>query len=278
MTYTLKLKPKPPKVWIGIPTGPGKEYAFLYMLAAVGDIDYNPKYIKITFALTDLGDEESKQFIKRARNLVENANYMFETEIIVTKPTEHQKQQWQAYANIMRNMLALRRKFLKEGYDYMWVLGGDNPPPRNTLKRLLALDADIASALIYQRPLKDYLGVGSWPMVFQHRWELKHLEHNGLNPEQKRILRKAWQEVGFHKIVTENPNWKRLKVLRGAVFGDGCCLIKRRVLEKIIYRIITRAYLSQDLQFCQDALVAGFTTAVDMKLHCPHLCVDGKAY
>jgi len=38
------------------------------------------------------------------------------------------------------------------------------------------------------------------------------------------------------------------------------------------------AYQSYDIQYMQQALALGFETAVDMKLHCPHITFEGEAY
>jgi len=278
VTYQIKLKPKPPKVFVGIPTGWTKEYSLLYMLAALREVDYNPNYMKICFAVTDLGDSDSRKFIKDVKALVEHSNFMCETEVITTTPTEQEHGEWGSYSFVVKNQRVLRQKAIDEDWQYWWILGGDNPPPRKALKRLMALNADIAYALVYQRPIKDFHYHKAWPLVFRHVWTIQDLEHNGLNEEQKRLLTKAWVEVGFMRQLCIEKNWRIHKVLRNVASGDGCCLVKRQVFEKVPYRFGKMGYQSPDLQFYSDARVAGFNTVVDMKLHCPHIAMDGLAY
>lgn len=278
LSYKVKLKPKPAKVFVGVPTAHTKEYALLFVLATLREVKYNPNYLKVVFAITDLGDPESKEYIENVKGLLKHANLMFKTEVIVTKPTLQDISRHGAYAKIIKNIHALHDKFLREKeYPYFWRLDGDVLPLPQTLERLLKLDADIASPLLYQRPMKNLWGKGAYPLVYRHVWNLADLEEHDLNDEQKRLLRKAWIEIGFLGCVAAEKNWRNHKILRNVAFGSGCRLIKRLVLEKI-WVTLRQSYLSEDLQFCQDVLAAGFTTAVDLKLHCAHMCMDGKAY
>jgi hypothetical protein len=278
VTYTIKLKSKPPRIFVGIPTGRSKEYCMYYMLGALRNLRYSPLFFKVVFAVTDKGEPQDKQFIENLRGLLKHADFMFETEVIMTQPTQRDAEKWGVFAAVILNVQALRRKFLSEPYDYFWLLGGDNPPPPDTLNRLLKLKTDIAAALVYQRPMKDFYERGAYPLVYRHVWHLKHLENNGLNQEQKRLLTLAWVNLGFMRLLAYEKNWRRYKVLRDVGFGDGCCLFKRTVFETLEYKGAPKGYQSNDIQFQQEAMAAGFHTAVDMKLHCPHFCVDGKAY
>ena len=279
---------KLPTVCATIPIGWTKEYALLYMLAALGDVDYPPEKFTAAFGVSDRGDDESKDFIQRLRNLLDNCNFPFKTHVIVTTPTDEDEQRWHQFKWVIRNLAELRSYVLESGLDYMWILGGDNPPLRSSIKRLLALHTDVASAILYQRPNKSWKNHNAYPLVFRHHWNLRDLDkpwlHNGgetpttLNSEQKRLLAKAWLQLGFVKPVWLEKDWKNYKVCRNVVFGDACSLIKREVLEAINYEMLQAAYQSYDIQYMQQALFLGFETAVDMKLHCPHITFEGEAY
>ena len=258
------------------------------MLAALGDVDYPPEKFTAAFGVSDRGDDESKDFIQRLRNLLDNCNFPFKTRVIVTTPTDEDEQRWHQFKWVIRNLAELRNHVLKSGLDYMWILGGDNPPLRTALKRLLALNTDIASALLYQRPHKNWKSYGAFPLVYRHHWTLRDLNkphlHNGggkptfLNAEQKRLLAKAWLQLGFLKPVSLEKKWRNYKVCHNVVFGDGCCLIKRKVLEAINYGMLKALYQSYDIQYMQQALALGFKTAVNMTLRCPHITYEGEAY
>lgn len=251
------------------------------MLAALKNLDYPAEKLAVNFAVTIENNQKSQDWVWKLHKLVDLCQFPYQTKIHVTRVTAENQTKWNVYSAVLKNLTVLRELFLKSDCDYYMTLGGDNPPPRNAIKRLLALNVDLASALVHQPPAKNFLSEKwvSFPLVFPHIWHLKDLEHNGLNPEQKRLLRKAWCEVGFQKAIWEDPNWKQLEVIKQVSFGDACCLFKRQVYEKVEPRMLHGTlYMSPDLQFCQDVLAAGFTTACDMKLHCPHFMEDGLAY
>jgi len=258
------------------------------MLAALGDLDYPPDKFQVYWGVSDRGDGESREFIKRLQNLLDNCNYQFETQVIVTKPSDDDERRWRTFKWVIRNLSELRTYFLESGWEYMWILGGDNPPLRSSIKRLLALKADIASALLRQKPNKNWKGHDAYPLVFRHYWNLKDLDkpclYNGgsqptmLNDEQRRLLTKAWVQLGFVRPMWLEKNWLNYKTCRNVVFGDACSLIKRQVVENITYDMLNPAYQSYDIQFMQQALACGYETAVDMKLPCPHITYEGEAY
>jgi hypothetical protein len=270
-----------------VPLGWTKEYAILYMLASLANVDYPTDKFKIVLAISDRDDPESKEFLDRVRNLVTYANIPFETEVIFTHPSGQEEHDWDTYRWIIHNLKELRSICLNSDCDYMWILGGDNPPLRGALKRLLALNSDIASALNNQRPSKSWYNRKSFPLVYRHKWILKDLDkrclHNGdvkpqyLNEVQKQELTKAWLNLGFLTAISDERNWRSHKILRNVIFGDGCCLINRKALEKIDYEVL-HSYMSYDMMYAQRALAMGLSTAVDMKLVCPHLHYEGEAY
>ncbi len=54
--------------------------------------------------------------------------------------------------------------------------------------------------------------------------------------------------------------------------------MRREVMERFSYTRVYTGYQSIDIQFFQEILAMGYETRVDMKLHCPHLDMDGKVY
>jgi len=137
--------------------------------------------------------------------------------------------------------------------DHLWFVDADNPPPRDALIRLLSLDADIASGLLYQRMQN---GEETHPLIY---------EYPGPPPSDP-ILHQGWEKIGPLGL-------KDVKGKTGVVDADatgfGCILIRRRVFEGIPFQ--SGLMNSEDTEFCHRARLAGFTLKVDLDLHVPHL-------
>lgn len=271
----------PPTVYVAVPTGNIKEYASLYMLASLRNIYYPPEKLSINVAITDRGDEKSKGFIKRFRNLVANAEMPFPFHIHVTKPTEQEVKRWGPYCAVIKNLHHLRLDFLDGDADYFWVLGGDNPPESGTLRKLLKLEADVAGALILQRPLRgrqfdpdgDRDANIIKPICWQYVWTPRDVEkRRDLEPKLRHSLLRSWIEMPPMRIsVTHN------ELMRECNFGSGCSLAKRTVMEHIGY-YLGNGYHSEDIHFGQWANFLGFTTCLDPNTRCRHFDPDGRLY
>ena len=268
--------PKLPTVYIGVPTGDNKEYAMLYMLATLRNIDYPPDRLTLNIAVTHLGNEASEQYLNNVRTLVEASNFPYKTNVLVTYPTLTDMMRWGPYFAIIINLHKLRIDFLKGASEYFWLLGGDNPPPRPTLKKLLKLKTDVASALINQRfvRIKQMRMDKSkrYPVYWGRAWELGDLDELDLEPALREELRTAWVEFMFlAKIQGEG-------ILHNVVVGSGCSLLKRKVFEHIGYVLGSGGTQSEDLHFCQLARLEGFDVAVDLDTRCLHFDQNGKMY
>lgn len=103
--------------------------------------------------------------------------------------------------------------------------------------------------------------------------------HDELHPLVLEELRLAWLHCPMLLSLVVEHGWRRKKVLRDICGGDGCALIKRKVLEMVDWGVTPdHAYHSEDIHFMTLALWHGFTTAALTKLHCPHMAEDGKFY
>jgi len=189
------------------------------------------------------------------------------------------KERSTGFTPIIRNKTVLRDVFLDGDAEYFLLLGGDNPPPRNAVKRLLEVDADISIGTCYQRPNIDKK-CGVYPLLWIYAWMPSELDKfSDLHPLVLEQLRLAWLNCPTMINISFNPNWKRKKVIHEITGGDGCALIKRGVLEMIDWGIIPAvAYHSEDIHFMSYALWYGFTTAAAIDLHVPHMDPDGLVY
>ena len=263
-----------PTVYIGIPTGFTKAYASLLMLATLQDIDYPPEKLKLTFAVTILKNHpKALEYLNRLTTLLEAAELPYETNIITTEPTDQDYYRWGAYFGVICNMHALRIDFLQLDKERFWLLGGDNPPYRQTLRKLVALDTDVASAKIRQRPAKAE--DNSAPVVlWQNYWEMNDLPDD-LESVLREELRKAWLDYGFLKV----PDFTKLEGrVDNCLFGSGCSLIKRSVFEHLGYALGYGGIHSEDLHFGLHTRLLGFNTAMDLEAECGHYDTDGMLY
>jgi len=272
---------KSPKVFVAIPTGSIKEYSLLYMLACLRNLDYNHDNLVVWFAVTmRYPDDES--YYTRLKNLVGNAALKFEVNILRVRPKLEEKERWGQYYAVICNLHELRKIFLDGDCDYFWLLGGDNPPPRQTLKRLLKADADVASAMIYQRPHRGReLDVNAnvakdkpYPMFWMYKWTLDDIERPDFEPVLKEELRKMWINIPMFKAVETTQRF----VVRNVSFGSGCSLSKRRVQEYVGYYLGEAGYASEDLTYMQYVNALGFSSALDTGVHCLHFDPDGRIY
>jgi hypothetical protein len=272
-----------PKVFAAIPTGAIKEYAVLYMLAAIKNIDYPAYKLTINIAVTDRGEPEDKEFTKRLQQLIDCSQIPFKTSITTVTPTSEEKERWGQYYAVICNLHELRKQFLDGDAEYFWVLGGDNPPPRHALHGLLEIGADVSSAMILQRPLRARefdkpgmpLRVDPHPMFWMYLWHMKDVQkRKDLEPKLKEALRACWINLPLLHLIRTDKKF----VAWNTSFGSGCSLVKREVLEHLGYYLAEASYCSEDLQFMQWVHTLGYTTALNTGLHCGHFDPNGALY
>lgn len=265
---------KQPRVFIGIPTGPSKLYSTYYMVAALAGLDYDN--YEIHWVITGGYDDSIfHEFRERVTKLMEAVKWNDQVTWTIHYVPLTKEERQQNYTPILRNKTVLRDIFLDSGCEYFLLLGGDNPPPRRAIKRLMKVKADVAIAVCYQRP-----GVDGWcgvyPLVWYYLWLPNELDKLQLNLKNREELRLAWLHCPTIMNVSFNPEWRRKKVLWAISGGDGCALIRRPVLEMIDWGVTPdQAYHSEDVHFMSLALWYGFTTACLTNLHCPHLAENG---
>ena len=267
---------------MAVPTGAVKEYAILYMLASLRNLDIEPHTLEAWFAVT-MRHPVDEAFHKRLQRLIRNANMPFQVNTLKVRPTEEEKLRWGQYYAVICNLHELRKIFLDGDYTHFWLLGGDNPPPRHALKRLLALKADVASAMVMQRPERgrelDAKAASvpkdkPYPMYWCYKWTLKDIERKDLEPELKEALRKLWINIPMFRTIETTQKF----TARGVSFGSGCSLSTRRVQEYLGYYLGDAGYASEDIMFMQYVYAYGFEGAIDTGVHCLHFDPDGRIF
>lgn len=260
-----------PRVFIGIPTGPPKRYALAYMFAALQNLDWDNK--EIHWAITDY-DKEFNNYIEK---LADTIPLNGDVHLHYTHLTEKEREK--PFGPVLANLSLLRRTFLDGDCPYFLLLGGDNPPQRDTVKRLTKLDADVAMGTCYQRPGRGWgTAAGGLPMLWQPAWRMEELAKFNLHPQILDEFRTAFVESSFLIPIICDPNWRRRKSMEAVVGGSGCVLIKRDVFERIGFYLPRCGYHSEDIQFFMRAIEHGYRVKADLKLHVPHFAPDGRVY
>ena len=262
---------KQPKVFIAIPTGPSKEYAVHYMVAALKNLDWKNK--EIHWSVSHLQDKVSDKFVKRLATLMETVDWNCKWQIHQTYLTR--KEDLKSYVPVVKNKQLLRQKFFDSDCSYFLMLGGDCVPSRDTIKRLMKCKADVASGLMYQRPKKEGM---VYPLVWLYLWTMKDLERFHLEPVLLKEFEKFWLFSTVTLPLYVVPNWEKRKYIRNFTGGDGCCLIRREVLERVGWYLNDKALHSEDLHFFNNVNLRGFTTVLDVQAHIAHFDEEGKGF
>lgn len=167
-----------------------------------------------------------------------------------------------------RNIIAAEA--LRQNYDYLLFIDDDNPIPRDTLIKFLEDDKDVVCAPILRRkPDED----GSYPLCALYG----HLE----------------KDIRIYEPITEFREQGYLHRIDAC--GMGCTLIKRKVLEAVNAKYPDRPFqqgnlisfnegdkvidrskglkrtMSEDLEFCERAVDAGFEVWLDDRIRPLHL-------
>lgn len=149
--------------------------------------------------------------------------------------------------NIISGRNLIRDYFLKSDYDYLFFVDSDILLPENAIENLLKCGADISTGV--------------------------YLCNQQIGNERK-ILPAIYLPCKDDKTKTIIPPVKWLiseKIADIAVCGLGCCLIRRKVLEKIKFRKFTDSDDSgEDVAFCVDARNKGFSIRVNTAVKCVH--------
>lgn len=144
-----------------------------------------------------------------------------------------------------------RDRFLRGDDEAMLVIESDIIPPPDALKKLAALDVDIAYG-VYR-----FRGSCAIINVFERYPGTPRNEGESLSIHPQKLRRAV--SAG------------RTPCSGG---GLGCCLIKRHVLEAISFRMEDTGHC--DTYFNRDAMRQGYTQMADMSVICGHKDITGE--
>jgi len=245
------------------------------MFASLQNLDwYN---LEIHWAITNVEGENNEEFNNAIQKLVDAVPMKHPIHLYYTHLTKEER--GQPFVPIERNLALLRALFLDGDCPYFLLLGGDNPPVRNTIKRLMKLNCDVATALLYQRSGRQAgTSLPGEPMMWQMAWTMKDLEPFNLHPEILEEFQTAFAESGFLVPMYCDANWKRKKTIENIVGGSGTMLAKRHVLEHVGYHLPRSGYHSEDINFFVQSILHNYKVKADLRFHAAHMGPDGRFY
>ena len=265
---------KYPLIFVGIPTGPTKLYSTYYMIASLANLNY--PNLEIHWAVTGaLDDPRFSDFRDRLTKLCEAVQWHegWSNHIHYVPLTKEQRMQ--SYGPILENKAVLRNAFLDSDAEYFLLLGGDNPPPRDAVSMLMSTGADVAMGTCYQRPGKTDFGI--YPLVWRYLVKLEEIDALDVDEVNKRQMRQNWLTSPCIVNVSYDPDFTKQVIEWYVCGGDGCALIKRKVLETIDWSVMPpdSVACSEDMYFMTQALFYGYTTCCLPKMHVAHMSESG---
>jgi len=155
-----------------------------------------------------------------------------------------EKGEWneQSKIRLTNSQNQLRDRFLEGDYDYFFSLEQDLIPPKDIIEQLIAHDKDV---------------VGGWYYItdvprpcLSREWKLVDMQFSHTTP----VLEDMAKE----------------KLMKCFLASWGCCLIKRKVLEKIKMKVYQTFSQHSDTWFYFDCEKNNFDVYVDTDLLIPH--------
>lgn len=154
----------------------------------------------------------------------------------------------EARENILHQYQQGRRRFLDGDADALLVIESDIIPPPDALRKLAALEADVAYG-VYTFRRNNIINIFERYPDKNGRAPRNEGESLSLHPEKLRAARRAG-------------------VIECSGAGLGCALIRRHVLERFDFRLEETAHC--DTFFNRDVLRAGMVQKADMSVVCGH--------
>jgi hypothetical protein len=152
------------------------------------------------------------------------------------------------YDNIVRKFNEARAMMLANGYDALMTIESDTIVPKDALKRLAAVDADVAYGLYTWRN-----GFPYWTAYV----ELDECHGLPISVMGEEAVKGAWGTVIETKGV-----------------GNGCTLIRRKVLEALEFQWTPGEFGCCDWHMAVDCQKLGFVQKHDMGVVCGHISVN----
>ncbi len=246
-----------PKILVGCPVSEHHRYSTKEYLESIKNLSY-PNY---DIYLVD--NSATEEFFKELEKQVPGERSCAEIQNVKEK--------------IAASRNVIRKKILKENYDYFLSLEQDVIPPKDVIEQLLQHKKAIVSG-VYYSPFPVMGKQQLFPVLY--RWlrkeEQEEMKKNKealqkLNPTLQKQLEKNNYDFTKVRVKIKPEEVEEAKLMQVKQCGLGCVLIKKEVLKKIEFRVDKTNDGFDDATFCDDALEKGYELYVDTKIKCKHL-------
>jgi len=156
------------------------------------------------------------------------------------------------WENLCRKLKWARTLALQGGYDALLTIESDIIVPEDALEKLAAVDADVVYGLFVLR-----FGDRHWNAAM----EMRPQGYLKLLSSDKEAARAAWG-----------------KVIECEGHGQGICLIRRHVLDRIGFRNPKPKLYAQDWFFSFDCQEMGFKQMIHLGVVCGHIEPTGEVF
>lgn len=242
-----------PKILIGCPTYQAMEYCINEFIQRINEFTY-PNYEAI---IVDNSNEDI--FYKKLKDLTKN------TKIKILKDNCGLKD---GMDKLIHSRNFIKDYFLNGDYDYLFTMDQDVIPPTNILEKLLQYNKEIITGVYFAYFLNKDKQIKCSPLLYKNLTN----EEFQIFKEQNNIPENLTNKDFKRNVTIEELQDKEL--IEVDYCGNGCCLIKREVLEKISYSLIDseikKQYTSDDINIWEDARKKGYKIYADTQSICMH--------
>ena len=224
---------KYPKILVGAPVTDLMEYCFDRFIESMKNLSY-PNYD--IFLVDNSKDAKFFEKIKSMKVPCERIDYI----------------EGDPRLRLVECRNIIRKKVLKEGYDYLYCADQDVIPPRDILERLLEHKKDVISGMYFNKGKEGE----PYPVV--------------------KMPDETFEKDGRVRLPTQEEI-NTLGLVRVALTGTGCLLIHRPVLQRIKFRNELHLPVWDDTNFAVDCKKLGITMYADLSIMCEHL-IDDKPW
>lgn len=229
----VKKRVKLPKILIAIPTYEGKNYCLEPFLNNLSNFSYPKDRLDYYIADNSATNENARMLNKKYGFKVFWKDYS----------------DYEMFEKMADSHNQLRRYFLESDCDYMLHLESDIFPPEDCIQRLLEANKPIVNGL-YQ----IFDGAERTPCL---AWQ------DDLHDYYKDFRFFTRSDYFWHDFVDGD-------VKQVTIAGIGCCLMKKKVMQKFQFRYPKDGNNPPDTYFAEDLNVAGVKNYVDTSLVCFH--------
>ncbi len=232
-------------IMIGIPIYDGKEYCLKRLVDFLRKLDN--KLVRIVFLDSSRSNRFYYNELQRAARYLMNKGFKVNQKRGLWKNDVGYR--------IVANRNLLRRIFLQSFCSHLFMLDADVIPDDDKIvEKFLKHDVDVVHAVCPITKIIDNKNI-----VTTHIYQPEgKLDYKDINSKFKFVEFKDLPDKGLVKVVG---------------IGLGCCLVKKKVVEKIEFRVKDGKkgwFVCEDLMFCADLHKKNIIVQVDCGAKCAH--------